>query len=210
MRILCFGDSNTYGWNPGGYRNRFEDRWPNVLGACLGNVRIIEEGLGGRVFCHDNPNWVGRNGLTYLFPCIQTHQDFDLICIMLGTNDVNTAYHETVQDIANEARTMLRLIMTPEIYDTRKCPKVLLIAPLALNDECTSPFFTEGFGTRAVEITRQLPDALKQVADEYGAYFFDASAVVKGSITDGIHLLEADHHTLGEALAEPVRAILEL
>ena len=48
--ILCFGDSNTWGYNPEN-RQRFgpEERWTGILRNSLGeDYRVIEEGLNGR------------------------------------------------------------------------------------------------------------------------------------------------------------------
>ena len=47
MRILCIGDSNTWGYNPVNGR-RFEKRWPKILGEMMPDSEIIEEGLCGR------------------------------------------------------------------------------------------------------------------------------------------------------------------
>ena len=48
--ILCFGDSNTWGYNPvDKSRHPIDVRWTGVLQATLGSeYRIIEEGLNGR------------------------------------------------------------------------------------------------------------------------------------------------------------------
>ena len=48
--ILCFGDSNTWGYSPqDGSRFPIDVRWTGVLQKTLGsNYRIIEEGLNGR------------------------------------------------------------------------------------------------------------------------------------------------------------------
>ena len=50
MNILCFGDSNTYGYKPDG-TGRFDTdtRWTSLLQKKLGaDHRVIEEGLCGR------------------------------------------------------------------------------------------------------------------------------------------------------------------
>ena len=54
QRILCFGDSNTYGYPPGGGpRMDAQTRWPCLLGAKL-HCQVLEEGVCGRVaFYHD-------------------------------------------------------------------------------------------------------------------------------------------------------------
>ena len=48
MRILCIGDSNTWGYIPGEDGVRTEKRWTNLLAELRPNDTIIEEGLCGR------------------------------------------------------------------------------------------------------------------------------------------------------------------
>ena len=50
INILCFGDSNTYGYKPD-RTGRYDEntRWTGILQTKLGTqYRIIEEGLCGR------------------------------------------------------------------------------------------------------------------------------------------------------------------
>lgn len=55
--ILCFGDSNTWGWNPGNAsRYSLDQRWPGLLMKELGpDYYVIEEGLSGRTTVCDDP-----------------------------------------------------------------------------------------------------------------------------------------------------------
>ena len=49
-KILCFGDSLTWGYDPE-KRQRFDadSRWPRVMGSLLGDgYEVIEEGQNGR------------------------------------------------------------------------------------------------------------------------------------------------------------------
>jgi lysophospholipase L1-like esterase len=57
-RILCFGDSNTWGWIPGSDGDRFpaDVRWPGVMAAELGpDFVVIEEAQNGRTTLWDDP-----------------------------------------------------------------------------------------------------------------------------------------------------------
>ena len=62
--ILCYGDSNTWGYNPE-TKDRFsiDIRWPgkprNILGL---DYFIIEEGLNGRTTVWDDPIEGDKNG----------------------------------------------------------------------------------------------------------------------------------------------------
>ena len=60
--VLCYGDSNTWGWIPAeGGRFPRDVRWPGVLAAELGaGWQVIEEGLGGRTTVFDDPLEPGR------------------------------------------------------------------------------------------------------------------------------------------------------
>ena len=62
-RILCFGDSLTWGSDPCG-GPRLEERWPMTLQALLGDgYTVIEEGQGGRTIATDDPAEGEKNGI---------------------------------------------------------------------------------------------------------------------------------------------------
>ena len=56
-RVLCYGDSNTYGYDPARDGRYGEDeRYPRVLQHLLGSEwAVIEEGLPGRTAVFDDP-----------------------------------------------------------------------------------------------------------------------------------------------------------
>ena len=101
--ILCYGDSNTWGFTPIDAvipitnkkiapikRYNRKEKWTGRLQKLLGeNYYVIEEGLNGRTTnlnYHIPPD---RNGKTYLPPCLYTHAPIDLVILALGTNDLN-------------------------------------------------------------------------------------------------------------------------
>ena len=92
--ILCYGDSNTWGYNPSmGGRYARDERWPGVLRKELGEgYLVIEEGLNGRTTVWDDPIEGYKNGKTYLVPCLETHKPLDLVIILLGTNDLKMRF----------------------------------------------------------------------------------------------------------------------
>ena len=71
--IICFGDSNTFGYDPRGYfSGRYDHPWPEILGQKLG-CTVLNRGENGREI----------PGGAVSFPA-----DVDLLIIMLGTNDL--------------------------------------------------------------------------------------------------------------------------
>ncbi len=55
--VLCYGDSNTWGFDPEtGERFAPDVRWPGLLRRSLGEgYWVIEEGLGGRTTVRNDP-----------------------------------------------------------------------------------------------------------------------------------------------------------
>ena len=89
-RILCYGDSNTWGFIPGtGERYPADVRWPGVLAALLGRgVHVVENGINGRTTAIDDPGYPCRNGKEGLGYALLAEKPFDLVILMLGTNDL--------------------------------------------------------------------------------------------------------------------------
>ena len=103
-RILCFGDSLTWGFDPAEkIRMSDENRYTAVLQKLLGDeYLVIEEGQNGRTIATDDPAEGEKNGLKYILPCMETHNPIDLITIMLGTNDLKKKFGYSSMDIAGE------------------------------------------------------------------------------------------------------------
>ena len=201
--VLCYGDSNTWGYDPA-TRTRYSPhvRWTGVLAAELGaEYRVVEEGLNGRTTRWDDPIEPGRNGLSSLHSCIDSHQPLDLILIMLGTNDLKRRFNLSASDIAQSAAELAemawRFAQTPD----GSRAKVLLIAPPAVS---TLTEFDQMFdGAR--EKSRQFSRYFRLAAGWRHLPFFDAGSVIVSSEKDGIHFDAEEHRKLGEALADEVR-----
>ena len=124
--LVCFGDSNTWGYIPGsnGERHPHNVRWPVQLQALLGSdCEVIAEGLNGRTASFERADSEGRNGLPYLFPCLLSHAPVDTVVIFLGTNDVNFMDDERV------ARCVWRLVEIVRRCDAK--PLVVVPPPFA-------------------------------------------------------------------------------
>ena len=130
--ILCYGDSNTWGYDPEtGERFPEDVRWPGVLRTKLGDdYRVIEEGLSGRTTVWDDPiEGVHKNGRTYLGPCLESHKPVDLVTLMLGTNDLKTRFGSSASDIAQGAAQLSEMVSRSGCGPGGGAPVVLLISP---------------------------------------------------------------------------------
>jgi len=203
--ILCFGDSNTWGFSPlDGARYRRDIRWTGVLQACLGdNHRVIEEGLNGRTTIFDEPLRPHRNGDALLPVLLESHRPLDLVIIMLGTNDLKTRFAQTPAGIAGGVKKVCRQVLDSDFLppDSRR---VLLVSPAHV-EELTGEDIVEFAGAGKKSLA--LAEHYELVAADLGIHFFDAAGVVKPSVLDGIHWDADQHEVFGKAMAGFVKKI---
>ena len=205
-RILCFGDSNTWGYDPA-TEDRFDDqtRWTGVLQAALGgDFTVIEEGLNGRTTVWNDPIEGYKNGHDYLVPCLETHRPLDLVVLMLGTNDLKRRFSLSAYDIAQGVAVLLRAISYSKAGRDGHAPRVLLMAPPPV---AKLTGFAEMFeGSEAKSLL--LGQHYRAVAVEYNVAFLDTSTVIRSSDLDGIHFEAEEHTKLGRAVAHEVLALV--
>jgi len=206
IRILCYGDSNTFGSRPDGLAQRYSDdeRWAGVLQHQLGPAyTVIVEGLGGRTTVWDDPIEPYRNGGAYLIPCLMSHAPLDLVILLLGTNDLKQRFSATAQDIANGAGRLIGMIQQSGTGRDGLPPEVLLLAPAALGKltELAEMF------TGAAEKAPRLGKHFQEVAHLYGCEFLDLALEIRSSDLDGIHLDLASHARLGQLVADRVKSM---
>jgi lysophospholipase L1-like esterase len=205
--ILCFGDSNTWGYDPStGDRFAGDVRWTGVLQATLGpGFRVIEEGLNGRTTVWEDPVEGDKVGKRHLLPCLESQAPLDLVILMLGTNDTKKRYSAPPSDIAAGVGVLLDIISRSTAGRQGKAPLVLLMCPAPLTALTGFSELFEG----GVEKSRALLPLYADLAKARGYAFFDAGTVVKCSNLDGVHFDAPGHHALGTAVAREVKKILQ-
>ena len=205
-RILCFGDSNTWGYDPA-TEDRFDDetRWTGVLQAALGeDFTVIEEGLNGRTTVWSDPIEGYKNGHDYLVPCLETHRPLDLVVLMLGTNDLKRRFSLSAYDIAQGAAVLLRAISYSKAGRDGHAPRVLLLAPPPVAKLTNFAEMFEGSESKSLLLGQHY----RVVAVEYNVAFLDTSTVIRSSDLDGIHFEAQEHAKLGRAVAHEVLALV--
>lgn len=206
--ILCFGDSNTWGFPPDcGTRYDRKTRWPGVLQDALGDAfYVIEEGLPGRNTVWDDPVEGGKNGLKQLVPIIHSHMPLDLVIIMLGTNDFKNRFSVSPLDISWSIGRLVKAARESGHPYLGEAPQVLVLCPPPLADLSRSPF--AGILQGAEEKSRQLSSVLTAYCEENDIPMMDAGRVVQTSHIDGVHWEPEEHRKLGEAVADEVQRLL--
>lgn len=210
-RILCFGDSLTWGYDPVN-RVRFDEsiRWPRVMGQILGDeYEVIEEGQNGRTIATEDPAEGEKNGLTYIGPCLETHTPFDVLIIMLGSNDCKRKFSYSAMDIAGEMQILIEKVKAYNEFRCQNSFKTVLVSPPLISDAIRDSWLGDSFGyENAIKLSKELSDWYRKLSQMYGTEFIDAADHVKVSDADGVHMDADNQRKLGKILAEFIKSDL--
>lgn len=188
-KVLCFGDSNTFGFNPkDGTRFNKNVRWTGVLqNLCSKNFQIVENGCNNRTAFSANPAgkiFTGNKILPELL-----NDNFEYVILSVGINDLQNQYDTSEKDI-EIGITNLTEIVRLSLPDT----KIILISPPALTKNVLkSPFFSTLFNEKSVEKSKNLAKIYERIAQKTGSDFIDLNKIATPSSIDGLHFEEEEH-----------------
>ena len=177
MTVICFGDSNTYGYDPRGYfggRYDADSRWVDILATETGWI-ISNIGQNGREIPSAAP----------AFPA-----DTDLLIVMLGTNDLLQG-----RSPEQTAERLARFLSGVSLERN----KLLLIAPppVALGEWVPSQ--------QLIDDSRALAGLFQALAERLGIRFADAGNWEIPLAYDGVHFTEQGHRAFAARLLEELR-----
>ena len=208
--ILCFGDSNTHGYNSKtGGRFTVEERWTKLLQRKLGDdYYVIEEGLSGRTTSFEDPVFEGLSGLNAIYPCMMTHEPLDLVIIMLGTNDTKERFGASSACIALGLKRLIEKARS--ISDCwRNGPNILIVTPKNIDPEYAGSSVGNTMGRGCAEKSAGLGSEYEKIALLTGCRYFDANTVVtENNHIDFMHLTAQGHRELAEALAKQIPCLI--
>lgn len=212
-RILCFGDSNTWGLD-GRSGSRFDEdtRWTGRLQTALGpEYAVIEEGLNGRTILSEDPILGGKAGGWYLMTCLESQKPLDLLVLMLGTNDLKARFGLTPFNICQSMDTLLKRVRGLADYDPLlKGMKILLLSPPHLGEKILETSSRDNFrGELGLRYSRELADLYRPLAEKYGCAFLNAADFAAAGPPDYLHLDGENHARLARALAERIPPLFE-
>ena len=209
--ILCFGDSNTWGFDPASIldpfprRHALDVRWTGLLATTLGpSHRVIEEGQNGRMTVHEDPFNLARNGSAYLPACLESHKPIDIVVMMLGTNDLKAVINAPPSEIATGAGVLARFILSSNAGPDNRPPSLLLVCPPAIGDLSHLPDLHAKIPDGDAR-SRALPAHYEALATTLGCHYLNSQEIITPSLTDGIHLEASEHRKLAAAIVGKIR-----
>jgi lysophospholipase L1-like esterase len=207
ISVLCYGDSNTYGYDPNtGGRYPYDKRWTTLLGEMLGSrYEVIPEGLNGRTTAYDRPGAAWKNGISSFTACLGTHKPVDYIIIMLGTNDCNAGLGLSAEQIAGGMETLVRIVEDEAPGLQGYVPEIIVAAPAAIQgDYERSPFAFE-LTPESVQKSIDIGPLYREVAARHMTRFADATSGIEVS-PDCEHLTEEGHRQIAKLFYETITA----
>lgn len=214
--IVCYGDSNTWGFIPkkdevtvpANNRYPWGVRWTSLLQIALGGeYRVEEEGVNGRTTVFDDPFCAARNGFKNLESVMLSKMPVDMVMIALGSNDVKELINASAYASGMGARKLINAVQTGGYGINGNSPEILLISPIRLNPALINGWLGEEFGQAALERDAQLPRQMREAAQACGVHFLDAS-VISADEADGVHMNAEGHAHFARLVLEKTRSIL--
>ena len=177
MNVICFGNSNTYGYDPHSYLgDRYDaySRWVDILAEETG-WSICNMGQNGREIPTVAPS----------FPA-----DTDLLIFMLGTNDL-------LQGRSPEQAAVSLKRFLSDISLERS--KLLLIAPPPLKRGAWVP------DQQLIDDSCAYARLCQTLAEQLGIHFADAGKWDIPLAYDGVHFTEQGHRAFAARLLEELK-----
>ena len=174
--IWCFGDSNTYGYDPCDFFGGcYSAPWPELLAEKTG-FEVINDGWNGRMIPR-------REYELELFHKKAERYRADGLIVMLGGNDLLTG--TSAREAALRMEALLTGCMVPVIF--------LIAPPMKRGAWVPDDHF--------VEESRELSRQYAALAERLGLQYADAGEWNINLAYDGVHFSEEGHIRFAEELA---------
>ena len=201
-KILCYGDSNTFGYNPFD-SSRFDEktRWTALLQENLGSdFEITEEGACDRTGIADNDKGFLYSAQRHFPKMITKTKNVDLLILAIGTNDLQFKYDLTIHQFENGLE---KLIVTAK----NNVRRIILIPPVILHENVLEGFFKFQFDETSVSKSKKIGKIYRKLSNIYGLDYFDLNDFVKPSNADGLHYDSEGHKIISTKLSDYIKGI---
>lgn len=198
-KILCFGDSNTFGFNPeNGKRFDEQTRWAGKLKIALKNkFEVIEKGANNRCGFNKNKESNKLSGLILIKKYLELKPD--IIILAVGINDLQKIYDNDEKAIYTGLKALV------EEIKKENNPNIILLVPSIIKENILNSFFNTLFDEKSIEKSKKLPKIYQKIAKEFELDLIDLNNIAETSSTDGLHYDVEGHKKIADKLIEFIK-----
>lgn len=194
-KVLCFGDSNTFGFNPKtGERYQKNERWSGILSDKAKNeFKIIEAGCNNRTCIAQNPQGSEYIGCEILPKYLKS--DVDVVILALGINDVQFLFDVSIEEIKIGMEKLINISknINPNI-------EIIIVSPSVISKDVLSGYFACQFNEISIQKSKHISKNYFDLSKKYDCKFLDLNEIAKVSKCDGLHYEIEEHKTIAEKI----------
>ena len=198
--ILCYGDSNTFGYNPKD-NSRYDEntRWTALLQKNLGaEYNVINEGMPNRTGFVDNPEGVLFSSQKHFPETLLKFEGVYILILAIGTNDLMFQYNISFDTVE---KGLNNLVKTAK----EKTNNIIIIPPTIMNEDVLNGYFSSMFDETSIVKSKEVGKIFKQTAIQNGCQYFDINEFVAPCAFDGLHYDEKSHKLIADKLTEFIK-----
>ena len=199
-KIICYGDSNTFGYNPAD-GSRFDEniRWTGILKKNLfGEYEVINEGACDRTGFVDNSKGLLFSAQKHFPEMISKINKADVIVLALGSNDLQFQYNISFEIVESGLKKLILLAK-------KKIKHIIIVSPVELGENVLKGYFNFQFDKTSIEKSKKTGSLYKQIAEANECGYFDINKFAKPSEIDGLHYDEKSHKLIAEKLTDYIK-----
>ena len=196
-KVLCYGDSNTFGYNPADC-SRFDEqtRWTALLQENLpDDYQVINEGMCDRTGFVNNDKGDMFSAQRHFPKVIEKIKNVHILILAVGTNDFQFKYDVSSEQIE---KGLEKLILIAENHAKR----IIIIPPVILDKTVLEGYFVCQFNETSILKSQNAGNIFEKLSKQFGLELFDFNKFVTPSKTDGLHYDENGHKIIADKLTE--------
>lgn len=193
--VLCYGDSNTFGFNPkDGSRYDENTRWTAILQKNLGaEYNVINDGMPNRTGFVDNPAGILFSAQKHFPETLSKFDNVYALILAIGTNDFMLKYNITFDTVENRLNNLIKIAK-------EKTDSIIVIPPPIINENVLKGFFSTMFDKTSIAKSKEAGAIFKKVAANNNCSYFDINDFASPSDIDGLHYDEKSHKLIADKL----------
>lgn len=203
-KIICYGDSNTFGYNPkDGSRYPYNARWSAILKENLiKHFEVIEQGLNNRCGFVENSRQKEYCALKHFPEFFKKIDDIEIVILAVGTNDLQFRYNLGDMALEEGLKYLIKLIKN-------KNSKVIIVPPVVLNENILKSYFSSLFNENSILKSKTISKIYQKIANDFNCYYFDFNEFALPSDVDGLHYSEKSHKIIAQKLTSFIKNKIE-